>query len=478
MKSKSIILLFFLLLLYACVAEKKPADVLASVENKNIYLEDFKDRAELTIRPALFRDAGDQKRLILNTLIAEKILALEAEKYPQIRNNEKLEVYVTGIKEQKMRSMHYQKNALDHVTVDEQKVQKIAETAGRNYQLQYFDVATSFNYDSIDTLLKNGQISFTQAFEKVYPEQEIPKQQIGWRDVYSTELFDALYVNRAEPGQLIGPVKRADNRVFFFKVNSWKNRVISSETEITQIKDEIRQYLRNTAAGGKYEQVISELMSGKSLVFEMQGLIPLINMLGPVLLREDSDANFLNDPTQRMQQEVKLDSLRNASAKFGKQIVLSVDNQPWTIDKILAEMTVHPLVFRQKKFARKEFGEQLKFALADMIRDRYITQDAYEKEYDRDEQIKRGERLWEDYFYTVMMREKYLSEKQDEQMNDLEYLDRKVRDLRNAYKNKIQVNTKMLAQTDIADVQLFALQKNVPFPLATPGFPLLTLDDR
>ncbi|MCB9058587.1 MAG: hypothetical protein H6627_08475 [Calditrichae bacterium] len=478
MKSKILIISLFFFVLSACVSEKKQTPILASVENKNIYLEDFKDRAELTIRPALFKDAGDQKRLILNTLIAEKILALEAEKNINIRNNEKLAAYVTGIKEQKMRSLHYKKNALDHVKVDEQTVQKISDAAGRIYQLQHFDVSSAVNYDSLNSILQKQPQMFEQTFNSIYPGQKIPQQHIGWKDVFNTELFDALYVNRTEPGQLIGPVKRSDDRVFFFKVDSWENRVISSETEITQIKDEIGKYLQNAAAGEKYEQVVAELMAGKSIVFETQGLIPLINMLGPVLLREDSDTDFLNDPSQRMMQEVRLDSLRNSSGKFESQIVLRVNDKRWTIDKILAEMTVHPLVFRQKKFAKKEFGEQLKFALADMIRDRYLTEDAYEKGYDKDEQIQRSERLWRDYFYTVMMREQLLSQKNDGQMNDLEYLDRKVRDLRNAYKERIQINEKMLAETDIADVQLFALQKNVPFPLATPGFPLLTLDDR
>ena len=55
--------------------------VLAKVGSKNITIQDFIRRAEYTIRPKYCRRGNYiHKKIILNSLIAEKILSLEIEK--------------------------------------------------------------------------------------------------------------------------------------------------------------------------------------------------------------------------------------------------------------------------------------------------------------------------------------------------------------------------------------------------------------
>ena len=411
-------------------------------------------------------------------MIAEKILAIEAERDTQVTGNKKLNNYVQGIKEQKMRELYYNNFAMEKVNVDEQQLKEIVKAANRSYELAYFDVPASANYDSIGSVLLSENKSFDQVVKSIYPESETPVQDVSWRDVYNSDLFEALYTKRAEPGQIIGPVSRQDNRVFFFKVNSWKNVVPTSETDQKLLYENVKNALKNTMAANKYEEVIRELMDGKELVFNMEGLVPLVNMLGPILLREDQGPNFLNDPSERIRQEIKLDTLLNSKNHFGKRVVLTIDNKNWTIDKILAEISVHPLVFRKKKIQKREFGEQLKYALGDLLRDHYITQEAYKLGYDERDEIKRAEKLWTDYFRAVLMREKTLAQIQDSTTNSLEYMDHETRLLRNKYKPDVKIDEDIFNKIEIADIQFFATQKNVPYPLVTPGFPLLTLDDK
>jgi len=467
------------LLIFTCTQVDRNDSTIASVKGRKISVNDFKDRAELTIRPAFLRGKNfNQKRIVLNSLIAEKILAHEAESDSQITRNEKLQKYVNGIKEQKMREMHFKRFALDQVTVDNNLVEDILETVNRSYDLSYFDISTSTNYDSIARILKDNEDVFSTTMQEFYPDQKLQRQNITWRDVINTELFEDLFKNRAEPGKIIGPVIRQDGRVFFFRVESWQNNIINSETDRQFIRSKIEQQIRDKKAAEKYDDVVSELMSGKELIFELDGLVQLINMLGPIFLKEDGHGNLLNDPANRFNREIRLDTLRQSSHLDEGITIFKVGSRMWSMNDVLNEIERHPLIFRKKRIAKKEFGESIKLALVNLVRDHFITKEAYKMGFDKTPEIQEAESLWTDHFYALLLREKYLSSKTDSLMHDLEYVSKKVGELRVKYTADIIVNEELLDETEIADVQLFAFQKNVPFPLVSPGFPLLTMDDK
>jgi len=468
----------FILLAVSCSQDNNKSHIIATVGDRNIYLGDFLNRAELTIRPVFLRGENiDQKRLVLNSLLAEKILAVEAENDPKITENAKLQRYVTGIKEQKMRELYFDLFAYQQVTPDKELIEQIVQNATRRYDLAYFDIAESSNYDSVANILQQENTAFFSVAQKFYPDKSVHKQTITWREVINTDLFDDLFKQRTEPGQIIGPVKRNDGRIFFFRIEKWQSAVALSEFDKQFVRQKVKKQLRSSLAALKYEEVITELMSGKELIFKMEGLVPLINMLGPVFLKDDGEFNFNNVLIDRFKQEVKLDTMMQARHSHGQKPVLTFDGKIWRIDDILDEMTGHPLIFRKKRFARKEFGEQLKYALADLMRDRRITKESYDLGFENDPLILRAEMLWKDHFFALLAREKLLDSKVDTVQNDIEYMSGQVGKLRRLYNDQITINEKLLVESKIADVQLLTFQRNVPFPVVTPGFPLLTMDD-
>ena len=91
--------------------------VLAKVGSKNITIQDFIRRAEYTIRPKYCRRGNYiHKKIILNSLIAEKILSLEIEKNNTKKlNNVNFDLFLKGRKEQAMRQLHYNDNFFEKV---------------------------------------------------------------------------------------------------------------------------------------------------------------------------------------------------------------------------------------------------------------------------------------------------------------------------------------------------------------------------
>ena len=88
-----------------------PADtgrVLARIGGKTIFVDEFIRRAEYTIRPSYCKgDGGFDKKIILNSLLAEKILAIEAGKGNELIRSESFQRMLQGLQEQLMRNVMY-----------------------------------------------------------------------------------------------------------------------------------------------------------------------------------------------------------------------------------------------------------------------------------------------------------------------------------------------------------------------------------
>ena len=83
-------------------------EILAKIGDRLITHQDYLNRAEYTLRPDYCR--GNQyihKKIILNNLIAEKLLAIESEAVNKQIKPENLNAFLKGRKEQAMRQLLY-----------------------------------------------------------------------------------------------------------------------------------------------------------------------------------------------------------------------------------------------------------------------------------------------------------------------------------------------------------------------------------
>ena len=118
--------LFILFLFFNC-AEKPfvPEEaVLARVGKKFITIQDFIRRAEYTIRPDYCRqDNYIHKKIVLNSLIAEKLASLEFEKLNSEFQSKDVEEYFRGRREQAMRQTMYFEEYFEKVSISPEIVQ-------------------------------------------------------------------------------------------------------------------------------------------------------------------------------------------------------------------------------------------------------------------------------------------------------------------------------------------------------------------
>ena len=69
--------------------------------------------------------------------------------------------------------------------------------------------------------------------------------------------------------------------------------------------------------------------------------------------------------------------------KMRRDFIFTHGNKDYTVSDLLALVEKHPLVFRNKKTNPSLFKNELKYAIADLLRDMHITKKAYELGLDK-----------------------------------------------------------------------------------------------
>ena len=102
-------LIFFISLFYT--------NTLIRIDNKEITKNDFIKRAEYTIRPSYCKSNNNiHKKIILNSIIAEKLMSLEIEE--NLLEENLSSNFLNGIKEQKMRELLLLDNVYSKIKLD------------------------------------------------------------------------------------------------------------------------------------------------------------------------------------------------------------------------------------------------------------------------------------------------------------------------------------------------------------------------
>ena len=132
--------------------------LLVRVGEKTISKNEFIRRAEYTIRPAYCRrDNYIHRKIILNSLIAEKLLALEAGENLPILENKRFQAYMRGRKEQAMRQLLYHDAFYQRTKVASRDTRERMDLVSRRYSIEYVSLEDSA--DIGDGNLPNGRQS-------------------------------------------------------------------------------------------------------------------------------------------------------------------------------------------------------------------------------------------------------------------------------------------------------------------------------
>ncbi len=491
MRYFQISLLLILIVLFSC-AEKEPPEapekILARVGNKTISKAEFIRRAEFTIRPTYARGSSNvEKKIVLNSLLAEKMLALEAGEQNELTENPRFQRYIEGRQEQAMRQWLYHIEAERKVIPDTAQIRKAYHMAGRKYRLQYFSFEDEKLANTIQDMIRNHQIPFEDIYREISGGKPVPERELGWHPSLNRVMLEALFEepDAISKDQVVGPLKIGDSQYMVIKVKGWQDEVLLADTDIIERKRKVEEYLVQEEAQRIYDRFISDVMKGRKIEFNRDVFAKVVNLIGPLYLQSSQQKEdlFLN---QTMDKKLEMpdfsQTLDNIDA-LRDQPLFTYEGQVWTAGMLEEELDRHPLVFRKRRMKNKEFGEQFKFAVADLLRDKALTKIAYDRNYDQLNSVKRHTNMWRDALISQHQKENILDALTPDQSDSLKtvriiekFLNPYIDELQSKYGDQTEVDIETFNEIELTDIDMFVTQRNVPFPILVPAFPRITTD--
>lgn len=454
--------------------------VIAEVAGKRITQTEFYSRAEYTPRPDYCRsDNYIHRKIVLNTLISEKLMAIEAGDDNELTRSPEFYTYITGRKEQAMRQVHFYEKAYKEAEPDSAIVSHYYNYAGRTYNLSYFRVKDSATVSEIYNSIQTETLSFDSAYFSVSLNDSIPQKEITYFSSDHPSVINSLFGNPRYKGEILNPVK-VDDSYLLIRIDGWSDRLAVSEKDKVQRWNDVASKLNDERAGELYDVYVGRLMKGKTVEFNFSTFAELVELTGPYYLKDarQKEAMF-NKSFWRAsnENEVLMDNLGAADLLMDSPL-LNYNGEIWTVGRLVEEIKIHPLVFRKNELHKIDFAQQLKLAIVDLIRDKEITKDAYEKGYDKHELVIRNTEMWRSNLLANYQKFRVINSQQVEGKSKEQILESVlnpyVRSLQIKYSEKIKINISEFDSMKLSSIDMLALQTDMAFPFIVPLFPELT----
>jgi len=469
-----------------CAKKSRPEETfIARIGDKSISKQEFIKRAEYTIRPPYCRsDNYVHRKIVLNSLIAEKLFALEAGENNELTQNAEFQTYLRGRKEQAMREWFYYQDIYSQVKPDANEIKQYYRFAGRTYKVRYLGFNDSTTARKVHRELIEQKKSFQSLAGELGDSLQIPEQEIRYDQPENDALHLALFSDSLRKGQVLGPLEMDKDFYMLVEIKGWNDEVAITDQQMQQRWNTVSDKIKDIKAAALSIEYVKDLMRGKKVIFERDTFVKLVNIIGPEYFKSEQEKQqaFNKKLWNKDSDEMILDNLGNQMDQILDRPLLTLDGETWRVADLQEAIQSHPLVFRKRKMVSREFAEQFKLAIVDLIRDQYITREAYNKGYDQEPAVQRNLNMWRDNLLALYQRDQYLKKIQagrKDPLNVIEkYLDPYAQELFKKYNNEIEISTDEFEKLKLTSIDMFVVQRNVPFPVAVPSFPQFTTYDK
>ncbi len=457
--------------------------ILAQVGENTISLDDFMRRAEYTIRPAYCNgDNNIHKKIILNSLIAEKMLAIEAGENNDLAQGKQFQLYIQGRQEQAMREWLLHKEGFEKVQLENSEIQKVFDVAGRTYNIEFFNIGNDSVAAIAGELLATKKEMFEILYKQLWPEENIPKKTVTWNSQDHPKIREAIFTDGIIKDSVIGPIKIGTDDHIVIKIVGWTDELAISESARKKRWDEVKEKLTEAEALKIYDKFVVSIMEGKKLDFDSDTFNKLVSLVGPLYIRSAREKQdlFMDAVFNRDGDNPELNHLADGVEELLDNSLLRIEDQVWSVRKFKEEIQKHPLVFRGNLPPDTKFAEHYRLAIVDMIRDKYLTQEAYKHGYQDVTAVRRYTQMWHDAVLSQYQKNQYLRtipNLPDSLSNIIvieDYLNPYITELQKKYSDYISVNVEEFNNIQLTRLDMIVMQTNVPFHVMVPSFPQVT----
>ena len=451
--------------------------IIAKIENRVITVNDFLKRCEYSPRPAYCNgDNYIHKKIALNSLIAEKMLAVEFDSNKQAIN-ENQRNFIEGRKEQLMRHLMLKKYGYEDIQLDSIALLKQYQLRNRTYEVEY----VIKNENVLKELNAKENIVTAKENAPVPSVNNISSKNLSYNDQMVDSIRELLFSSGPELKQVYGPYIATDSTVFYMKVSGWITGVNISDQQKKDTWESVKNEMTEAQALKKYSSYISNLMRDKKIKYDERNFEIFAKLVSNVYkIEKFKKEKMIQSSIWESNNAVQIETL-NLAKNMKEKIILHHDGKNWTINDIMSLIKKHPLVFRKKNINPNNFTNELKFSLADLFRDMHITKQGYDLGLDQNINVKSETNKWQDYIKSELIKTEYAKSFQknsnsNDRNNQYKLITNKIDSLQKAYSNKIKINTDKFEEIELLSIDLFGMYSNQAYNNLEPPFPILTND--
>jgi hypothetical protein len=467
---KSSLFLILVFFTYSCTTKSAVEDdfddsILVQIDDYIILKNEFIQRAEYVLRPDYCsKNNNIHKQIILNSLIAEKLLAIEGE---GLFNDKPINNYLKGLREQNMREkLFFTKTSSKEI--DSFELNQFRKTADRIYNLSFINL----NKTQAEEAMADINIS-PELTNRLFNAESSNTKDVSFFGENSYRLCYEIFSKQLNKYDVVGPVRMDDGTYILMRIEDWYSERKLSESSQKEYINNIRAHLNRLRTIDNYGDYIHKIMKNKTLNFNQVSFSKLIkNFYYEQLQFEKSKKDLFKKAIWSENKLVLTGEYRSIDID-GNEIIFSIDDEEWSMDKLQKLFNVHPLVFRNKKISKKDFPIELKNAIADLIRDYYLTKEAYTVNLDKDSYINQYIKMWKEHFIASAVRVKLLQSKPTDN-EDIEFLEPMINQLFHQYSDKIIINFKLLDEINLTSIPMHIVNQNAAYQSPIPQFPILT----
>jgi len=474
----------FLIVVFCSGPKDAGRKVLVRIDDRAITVSEFKIRAELTPRPFYCRNKTEQHKIIaLNSLIAEKLFALEEGEQSELLAQKYFSAYIKGKKEQYMREELFNKIAAEPVILDSSEINRTMQLAGFIYRVEYYTINKKYA-NNVRKKIEAAPGSAADVFDTMDFTEVVPEKTIKFKDPDHPVIHQALYSEQLQANDVIGPLQLQDNQYIVMKIKRVVYSPALTETETIDRKRFVKERLVERKSNELWNKYIADVMRDKAIEFVPQTTIKMAELYSKKDLPNDQREQIVMNNDDEKQTKLSMDDLDDNDVLLAAPF-FKMDNKVWTVAEFRELLISHPLVFRQPTIPPDEYLQQFKLAIVDLMRDHYLNKEAYAKTIEKSEKMKRNVNMWQDFYVAKFHREQYLkslakSENFDKNRmsGSYTYIDEYADSLQRKYSHRIDINMEEFNKIELTATDMFTIQQFVPYPLPVPAFPQLCIDDK
>ena len=450
-----LILVIPLLFIIGCHKEKPPVYV-AKVGNSYITLSEFKQSYEFNPYLDRVNPPDSAKKLLLYSMIAEKMLAQEEAQHLG-KARERLNDLVDEYRREAMIEAFWKQIIIPKVKVSEEELRQAYKKSKVKKIIRYLLFTDAGDAKKAYAMIQNG-MSFEQvARMRGFAPEQIPIDTITFKGTLPN-IEDQVF--KMKIGQVSPPIKEGFY-YFIVKLVDEKINLFTSESDYQQVRHSLYKQLKRRKEEEAFLHYLKEHVPSPPYVMNEERFKALVQMLEQYAFKElnPKKENILPDDLYYAFKDKNNDILK-------KTIVTFYDGTAWSVKDLLKRMMLAPYPVRFDN--PKIFRESMLLSARHVLDDEIIVKQAQKLGLEKSEYVREQTKMWQDFFYFKKALAKVFRGKD---LSDINALGAYLNSIKHKY--PVVINHAVLDTLHLQKTGMAVLKEHFPGRVAIPLFTLI-----